>query len=406
MLSKRLYGMALIGAVSVMAFTQGCSSDNPLCCTADDFQVGGTVKASIGGSAQSQVAVQAVADIAGIAEASLTDLTTACRGIAQDLNADAAAQADAESQTDSGTKMNKWCELAINSITSFKAKASITIAIDVKPPVCEASVSASVDCQAKCSVDAKCDVKLHPPTCEGGKLELSCSGSCKAQANASIACTGKCDLPGRCSGKCSATATAPSIDCQGKCSGTCSVATDSDGNCMGKCSGTCEVKGGADVTCEGSCDGGCTGSCSAEGSAKVTCSGECTGEAEPIRCQGGTLKGGCDVDAKCKGSCDASVSAKAKCTPPQVGIKISAEVDGGANLKATLEANLPIIYGIAAKLEATGKLTGTLTSNVSVSTLGDIKAACIPAVVTAVGSAADKITTAGSVSVKVIGSVG
>ncbi len=206
MLSKRLYGMALVGAVSVMAFTQGCSSDNPLCCTKDDFQVGGTVTASIGGSAQSQVAVQAVADIGGIAEGAITDLTAACRNIAQDLNADATAAAAAEAKTDSGARMQAWCELAINSIGTVKGSAKITL--EVTPPVCEASISAKANCQAKCSVDGKCDIKANPPTCTGGHLEVSCSGKCDVTATEpKISCTGKCS--GQCSGKCTATAEAP-----------------------------------------------------------------------------------------------------------------------------------------------------------------------------------------------------
>ena len=65
MLSKRFQGAALMGAIVVPLMLQGCSDDgsNPLCCT--EFKVGATVDANIGGSAQSQVAVQAVTDFAG-----------------------------------------------------------------------------------------------------------------------------------------------------------------------------------------------------------------------------------------------------------------------------------------------------------------------------------------------------
>ena len=35
----------------------------------------------------------------------------------------------------------------------------------------------------------------------------------------------------------------------------------------------------------------------------------CDGDFEPLKCEGGELKGGCSVDAKCEANCDASVSA-------------------------------------------------------------------------------------------------
>src|SRR5690606_39576005 len=74
-----------------------CSSDlsNPLCC--NEFKVGATINADIGGSAQSQVAAQAVADFAGIASAAVDDVTAACRSMAQDLGA-AKADQDARSE--------------------------------------------------------------------------------------------------------------------------------------------------------------------------------------------------------------------------------------------------------------------------------------------------------------------
>src|SRR5262245_60133306 len=88
---------AAVGTLTVLPFlAQGCSSSssNPLCCT--EFKVGANIDANIGGSAQSQVAVQAVADIGGIASAAIDDLTTACRGIAQDLDTPQADQDTAE----------------------------------------------------------------------------------------------------------------------------------------------------------------------------------------------------------------------------------------------------------------------------------------------------------------------
>lgn len=389
MLSKRLYGLALMGAVASMAFTQGCSSDNPLCCTSDDFQAGGTVTASIGGSAKSQVAVQAVADFAGIADASIADLTSACRGIATDLGATSDSLSTAEANADNTEKMKAYCKLAVNAIGTIKGSAQLNIAI--KPPVCEASISAKADCQAKCSGGVKCDLKANPPKCTGGKLSVACKGECTVTAEQpKISCTGVCKA--QCSGKCSGTATAPSVTCNGRCNGTCEGSTDSGGNCNGKCNGTCEIKGGADIQCEGSCDGECTGSCEASGGVDAKCSGDCKADYEPISCSGGKLEGGCQADVKCDANCNASVKAKASCSPPEIAITFSSQVEGAAKLQATLEANLPAILAIKGKLEAAADVTASFTANIDANVLTDIKAACIPSVVSAAGGAVGKIT--------------
>ena len=100
MLSKRLYGAAMMAAVVIPSTLAGCSDDgsNPLCCT--EFKVGATIQADIGGTAESQVAVQAVADFAGIASAALDDITAGCRAMAQDLDAPKAEQDKAEGNAD------------------------------------------------------------------------------------------------------------------------------------------------------------------------------------------------------------------------------------------------------------------------------------------------------------------
>ena len=90
MLSKRFYGAALMAAIVIPVGLQGCSSDSPLCCS--EFKAGATIDAKIGGDANAQVAVQAIGDFAGIASAAIDDLTTACRGISQDLDAKAEDQ--------------------------------------------------------------------------------------------------------------------------------------------------------------------------------------------------------------------------------------------------------------------------------------------------------------------------
>ena len=172
--------LAVVGLASALA-SPGCSAaDNPLCCT--EVKVGATIDASIGGSVQSQVAVQAVADVAGIASAAVDDLTTACRSIAQDLEATKADQDAAESKADRRAKMEAWCSLAVTAVGAAKASAGGSLTLDAAPPKCEASVSANANCQAKCSVDGKCDAKLNPPKCTGGSLQVACKGECKAKA--------------------------------------------------------------------------------------------------------------------------------------------------------------------------------------------------------------------------------
>jgi len=378
--------LAAVGLVTTLA-APGCSAaDNPLCCT--EVKVGATIDASIGGSAQSQVAVQAVADVAGIASAAVDDLTTACRGIAQDLDAAKADQDLAESKADRRSRMDAWCGLAVKAIGTAKASAGGTLALSATPPKCEASVSANASCQAKCSVDGKCDARLHPPMCTGGSLQVACKGECKAKAGATLHCEGSCAVG--CKGSCTA---AGGIQCEGKCEGTCEGAggagtsgLDASGKCTGTCKGTCSATPPG-VECTGTCNGECGGSCTGSASASVTCDGECAADFEPLKCEGGKLEGGCEVDAKCGANCSASVQAKAQCTPPSVTIAFSGSTNADlvGKLTATLEANLPIVLSLTARLEAMAGLVGALQANATA--VVDIKAACIPAVAIAAAQA-------------------
>lgn len=409
MSSKRFLGPALFGAISMLAGLQGCSSDgsNPLCC--DEFKVGATVDVKIGGSAQSQVAAQAVADFAGIASASVDDLTTACRGIATDLDAADADKTAADGNADKNAKMKAWCSLAVKQIGAIKATAGGSIKLTVQPPKCEASVSAKANCQAKCDVSGKCDIKANPPTCTGGKLEISCKGACTASGSAEVSCTGSCT--GGCTGSCTAEG---GVDCQGKCDGTCEAGgsaggsgIQADGTCKGTCKGTCSVTP-PKTKCSGSCQGTCDASCKASASASVQCDGKCDGDFEPIKCTGGKLEGGCKVDAKCDANCDASVSAKAECTPPQVTIVAQGAADFTAfgKLKATLEANLPLVFSIQARIKGMADIAGSFSGNINASVLGDLKAACIPPMVSAVGQAVSDVNDSVSASASITGSIG
>lgn len=407
MLSKRFYGAALMAAVVIPVSLEGCSSDSPLCCT--EFKAGATIQANIGGSAQAQVAVQAVADFSGIASAAVDDLTTACRSMAQDLDADKTKQDAAEAETDKTKKMTAWCNLAVTAIGTFKAQAGGTLTLVAKAPECKASISAKANCQAKCSVDGKCDIKANPPKCTGGKLEISCKGGCTAEASASVACEGSCEA--NCEGSCQASA--GGVECKGKCEGTCKGAAQggtgtgiqADGTCDGTCEGTCAVTA-PNVKCNGSCKGQCTGSCKATGSASIKCDGKCDGEFEPIKCEGGKLEGGCQVDAKCDANCDASISAKAECTPPSIELTFSgsADIQAAGKLEATLKANLGVVLAFKSRLEGMATLAGTITGNASA--IGDIKAACIPQVVAAGAAAVGDVQASASATASIAGSIG
>ena len=403
-MSKRFKAsLALAVALALPAITN--CSDNPLdsvCCT--EFKPGASVDVKIGGSAQAQVAVQAVSDFSGIASAAITDLTTACRTMAQELDTPPADLATAEAVAPGKDQMDAYCKLAVKAIGTVKAAAGGTLTIDFVPPVCEASVSAKGSCQAKCDVSGKCDLKANPPKCTGGSLSVACKGECTAKAGATLKCEGKCSA--ECKGSCTAQG---GVQCSGKCQGQCKGQAEggtgtgikADGTCDGTCEGTCEVTAPG-VTCTGSCNGECGGSCTGTAEASVKCDGECKADYEPLKCEGGTLEGGCQVDAKCDASCDASVSAKAECTPPAVTVSFSgaANIEAAGKLKAVFEANLGVVLAFKARLEGMAKLTATIAG--SADAVVDIKVACIPAVVSAAAIAVENVGAAASASASIV----
>jgi hypothetical protein len=377
----------------------GCASaQDQLCCT--EFKPGASISAEIGGSAQARVAAQAVADVTGIASAAIEDLTTACRGIATDLAASQSDQEAANAATDKNDQVKLWCAAAANAIVAAKASAGVSLKLGVKPPKCEASFSAKASCQAKCSGGAKCDVKAEPPTCSGGpgSLSISCKGECSADATATVKCEGSCTA--QCKGSCTAKG-GVSVKCDGKCEGTCAAdaaggtgsGVQADGSCKGTCAGTCTARADApSLDCSGVCNGECTGKCKAAAGASVTCNGKCsTPDFEPIRCEGGELKGGCKVEASCDANCDASVSAKAECTPPAVVVSLegATNVEAGAKLKASLESNLPLVLAVAGKVEAMLRVGKNLTSQATATAMADLRPSCI----LAIGAAATRTVT-------------
>lgn len=415
MFSRHFYGAGLMTAVVFPLLVQGCSSDNSLlpdsnvlCCSPSEFTPGATV--NVGGNAQATVAVQAVGDFSAIASASVDDLTTACRNIATDLDGQPAAntvarRAEIEAVASKRDRMKQYCSLAVDAIGA--ASAGVTLNIVAVAPRCEASISAAASCNASCQVsascqvDASCDVKVTPPKCEGGRLEVACQGECKVKAdNQPISCEGSCSAT--VSGSC--TVTTGSVQCAGRCNGTCAVATDSGGNCNGGCTGTCETVAPS-ANCTGEFKGQCSASCTGGPSVKVKCDGDCQVTAEPISCKGGELKGGCDVkaeceaDAKCNANCNASVQAKAECTPPSVTVSVT----GAAALRSTLEDNLPRILAFRSRLKGMLNVSGTIAGNVDA--VASIKVACIPAVVGAATDAVSDATDAAGASLNVLTSL-
>ena len=399
---KAPVALAIAAILPVLACSSVTDAQGALCCT--EFKPGAAVDIKIGGSAQAQVAVQAVSDFSGIAAAAVTDLTTACRSMAESLDAPTADLNAAEAKSPGPDQMNAYCAAAVSAITAVKAQANATLKIDFVPPKCEASVSAKGSCQAKCDVNGKCDIKATPPKCTGGTLEIACKGECKASAGVDVKCEGSCT--GGCTGACTAEG---GVKCAGKCEGTCEGAggagtngVDAQGNCQGTCKGTCSVTA-PKVECKGSCKGSCDASCKGTATASVKCDGTCDADYEPLQCTGGKLEGGCKVDAKCDASCDASVSAKAECTPPQITVTFSgaADVQAAGKLKAAFEANLGVILAFKARLEGMATLAGTISG--SADAVVEIKAACIPAVVAAALTAVENVGATVKVTASISG---
>lgn len=410
--------LAIAAAVPALA---NCGADD-LCCT--DFAVGADlsdvdfgVDADIKG--QFNVLAQASSDLAGVATASLADVTAACRAIAIDGGATADEQNAADAEPVRG-QAAAWCNLAVKAIGTVKAAGSLTI--DVQPVKCEASVKASASCNANCSVNAECkgNVSAKPPTCEGGKLEVACKGECTVKADApSIACEGECG--GTCEGACTAEG-GVAVDCDGKCEGTCAAGgsangsgAQADGSCQGTCQGTCTMKADAKVKCTASCKGSCNATCKARpGQASAKCDGECKGEFEPISCKGGELKANveCQADANCSANCNASVQAKAECTPPSVTVVFQGSAN--AQIAATIESlkvNLPKLFLV---FEARGKsfvdMVGTISGSVSgvadPGKLGVKGTACLAQIGSVLGEAAGNMSASFDASASVAAQVG
>jgi hypothetical protein len=280
-----------------------------------DAQAAGKVKAGLAGA----VEIKAFSDKVD------ADLKVACGDLAKDLGAGGDFKSGEEA-----------CKAAIKAMGDAKGKmgANAKVALDIKPPACQASMSAMTDCAAKCDVSVKPgEAKVE---CEPGKLsgqcDAKCEGTCDLQAAAKCdgTCSGSCDaqMKGSCGGKCNGKCDgkpANGVVCNGTCDGKCDA--NVEGQCEGKCGGSCKLKAAA------KCDGTCTGKCSAEFKAP-----RCSGEMKPPQ-----------MSADCKAKCDTEVTAKAECTPAHVGVKIEGATDAKAaeHYKLVLEKNLPAVLKVA-----------------------------------------------------------
>ena len=299
----------------------------------------GTFKLDAQTATKLRAATAAAIDLKLLAEQIDADLKAGCAPIAKDLGA-----------TGDFKDGKSACEAAAKAIGDFKAKlgANAKVTLVTKPPKCEVAMNAMADCGAKC--DASVQGPNAKVECEPGKL----SGSCDAKCSGSCEVSGGAKCEGECSGSCDA-------EIKGSCSGTCNGkcdGKDSKATCAGTCEGKCEG-GKVKAECKGKCGGECK--LKAEAKCEGTCTGKCSAEMKAPKCTGEVTPP--KMSAECKGHCDADVSAKAECKPAQVGVAIVGAADASAagKLKATLEANLPLVLKVAIGMaERVGKVAASV----------------------------------------------
>jgi hypothetical protein len=179
-----------------------------------------------------------------------------------------------------------------------------------------------------------------------------------------------------------------------------------DGSCDGMCEGTCKATAPM-ATCSGTCKGSCSVACKGTADVAVKCDGSCDAEYEPLKCTGGELKGGCQVEAKCEANCDASVKAKAECKPPSIAVTFSgaADIEAAGKLKLVLEANLGLVAALEARIGGMFDIAGTFAGNINADVLAEVKVACIPVIISAVGEAAGDVEASFSATGSILAQV-
>ncbi len=268
------------------------------------------------------------------ATADVTDsLTETCRKMAHELNVSV-----------SGNDPKAVCDPVAarlrEELRGLRAEANLRIAVQSKPPRCEASMDAYARCAAACQ--AEVDPGKVELTCEGGEIVGKCSGTCQGscRVEAQGQCGGTCE--GTCSARCQGT-------CRGICEGRCTQ-TDAEGRCIGRCDGACHG------VCEGGCQGSCQGECWVEGQA--SCQGECRGgcsvEYTEPRCTG-ELRAP-RVEAACQASCDAKLSAELRCEPGETTVHVEGDVQSNvqerlARVQRALEVGHAELLALQIKLQ-------------------------------------------------------
>jgi hypothetical protein len=311
-------GLMMLG-IPAIGCDQLTSATDTLCCK--DFKVGadlGAVDWGITGDGKATFGafMQATADFAGTATASVTEVGAACQAIATDLGADPMGV----TETDNAKRTTAWCNLAVAQINTVLAGKVVVVA---QPPSCSFNASVQASCEGKCTAEASCQAELGDikarctPAQLSGKCKAECTGTCEGSANLAVTCTGVCD--GTCEGTCSGTCSkGTAAACRGAC----------DGTCGGECRGSCKVDAGAKVACEGDCTGGCSIDVVAP---------KCKAELTPPSAM-------CSGKAECSGSCKASASAKAECTAPSIEVQFTGTATIDTDLAvASLKLNLPKI---------------------------------------------------------------
>ncbi|MBK6698272.1 MAG: hypothetical protein IPG50_39730 [Myxococcales bacterium] len=301
-----------------------------------DF-VGG-FKLSAENATKLKVGLQSAIEIKAFADKVDADLKVACGGLAKDLGA-----------TGEFKTAEEACKAAGKAMGDVKAKlgGKASITLDVKPPVCSASMNAMADCAGKC--DANIKPGSAKVECEPGKLSGSCDAKCEGSCDMKAAA--KCD--GSCSGSCDAQMKG---SCSGKCNGKCDGKDSKGASCTGTCDGKCE--GGS---IQGECKGSCGGSCKLNASAKCegTCTGKCSAEFKEPKCTGEVKPP--EMSADCKAKCNVDVQAKAECTPAMVALRISGAADAkvAEQFKVSVEKHLPAILKVAIGIGENGaKMAG------------------------------------------------
>lgn len=138
-----------------------------------EFTEGGFVDPLIGGSLESQIIVQSVADYAGRIVSAEAEVTSICNTIAQDLDARADQRAAADAKPDSQAKLDAWCKLATAQLAEWRAKVGGSRTVDAPAATC-----------TKPNVAANCNSK-----CTGRPREAECNKACAITAAANVACS-------------------------------------------------------------------------------------------------------------------------------------------------------------------------------------------------------------------------